>query len=222
MGRAGRIDAIVGHLSLRALDRLATDGTVIGHLPRFCTRWAELQHRAQHLWDHLASALYDDHVPFADISFSNIVGIVQSSVADGHAADAHGLQIGSRGQITGPADVHDDVLQASHSLWRRVLVGSGPARCVTHRPQPILGGKIIDLDDQAVSFKVQRFPDLLPGDSIVDQFVKVGESLVLSADGETELAQIVQCFPLTGQCRPAIHEDDLVAEEAQRPGGGDG
>ena len=168
----------------------------------------------QDLRDHLTGALDDDHIPLADVAFGDIVRVVEGGIADRHAADAHRLQVGGWRQAAGPANIDDDALQSCHCFRGRILVGDGPAWSIADGPQPLLRGKIVDLDDQTIRLKVQGLPHCFPAHRIRYQLLKLGETPVLVAYGEAKLSKIIQCLPLAAERRAAVEIHDLVAQQA--------
>jgi len=75
---------------------------------------------------------------------------VQRGPADPSAGYLDGLEQGHGGQPPGPADLDLDVQDAGLLLFRRVLVGHGPARNLAGRAQQRAASQVIQLDNRPV------------------------------------------------------------------------
>ena len=108
------------------------------------------EHDAHHLGNHIARAAHDHRVADAHVLAMHLVDVVQSDVADRHAADEHRLQPRDRRQRPGAPDLKLDAANDGGRLLRGKLVRDRPARRARHEAQPLLVRAAIELVDDAV------------------------------------------------------------------------
>ena len=81
------------HLAFRLHDPHAAQRALLGH-PERLRPCRVRQDRADHLRDHVARALDDHHVSFADVLPVDVVLVVEGRARHRHPADLHRLELG--------------------------------------------------------------------------------------------------------------------------------
>src|SRR5207253_216467 len=107
-------------------------------------------HDLDDVGDHVARALDQDRVAHADVLPADLVLVVKAHVADRHAGQLHGRELGGRRQRARLADVHLDRLDHGRRLARGELERDGPARMVRRRAEPALVIERLHLDHRTV------------------------------------------------------------------------
>ncbi len=104
----------------------------------------------QNSGDDVARLLDQDRIADPDIQVIDIVLVVQCGPANPRSGYLNGLEQGHGGQSPGPADLDLDVEDAGLLLFRRVLVGHGPARHLAGRAQQRARSQVIQFDNRPV------------------------------------------------------------------------
>ena len=136
--------------SFAGRQRRAARGAVRGHDERALGAGALLDHRPEHLGDHVAGLAQEHHVADQHALALDLAGVVQRGHLHGRAGHLHRLHHGERGHPAGAADVDRDVEQPRAHHLGRVLVGDRPARGPRGGAQPALQREVVDLDHDAV------------------------------------------------------------------------
>ena len=222
--RAGGVDAVGGGLPRRAHERLAADRAGRGHGPLPLAAVARVQHRAQHLRDHLAGALDHHPVADADVQVADVVLVVQGGALDSDAAHLHRRQHRVGGDRAGAPHIDDDVEERGDCLLARVFVGQRPARVFAGKAQQLLQSQAVHLDHAAVHLVGQVVAAAAKGVHVGGQRVEllIGEGAHVGTDGQPQFAQIGQRLAVAGKLRPALHDERLVGPQLERPRRGDG
>src|SRR5262245_48181059 len=181
--------AVIEDLFLVMFNRGATDGALIGEVKNLLLAGAQTGFRTQDIRDDLARFDDDHRVADADIFGADVVGVVQTGVADLGAGKLHGLQVGPRRQRAVLADEDLDVEQLGDGLLLLELVGDDPAGRFGGRAEALALTQIVDFDDQAVSFVRQIAEPLLPAVAVFDHLVDGRKRLDVRVDGETVILE---------------------------------
>ena len=99
-----------------------------------------------------------DRVADANVLALQFVDVVQRGVADGHAADEHGLEPRDGRQRAGAPHLPLDRAHRRHLLLGGKLVGDRPARRARNEAKLALLVDRIDLVDDAVDLVAKRAP----------------------------------------------------------------
>ncbi len=126
-----------------------------------------------HLRYHVARALNDDGIAFADVLALDLVLVVQCRALHDDAADGNRLELCDRRQRAAPAHLNDDVVDDRLGLLRRKFMGEGPARRAAHEAQTLLEIEIVDLVDDAIDVVRQAGAHFSPmsrwkGEQLID------------------------------------------------------
>ncbi len=219
---AGRVDAVPRHLALEVLHRLTASGTLLRRPVGLFRAAPDLGHGTDHVRDHLPGALDQHPVADADVLLGDVVEIVQGGVLDDDAADFDRFERGARCQHTRPPDLDLDAEQFRRHLPCRELEGDGPARVFAHEAEFRGEAQVVNLDDHAVGLVGQFVAAVGPGFRVGDGSLEVREAAGRVRDREAERFQPFQQFPLAGRDFAAFRINNLVDEQRQWAGGGDG
>ncbi len=146
--------------------------------------------------------------------------VVQRRHAHDHAADGDRLEHGVRIERPRAPDVDADVEQLRDGRRGRELEGDRPARIATDRAERLLLVAAIDLDHAAVDVVVElraSLDEALAGRGHALERVVTARDRI---DGEAVLAQPLEHAPVRVE-RDAVERADGVAEQRERPRGGD-
>ena len=113
---------------------------------------------ANDLWDHVARALDDDSIAYAEILALEFVLIVERCVRDRDASDANRAKPGHGREGAGAANLDLDAFEHGLHLFRRKLEGDRPAGCAGQIAEFGLLCEGVDLEDAAVDFNGQLAP----------------------------------------------------------------
>ena len=186
-------EALSGTVAVRAevhrFARLADDGCVAGgaalrHPKNAFFTGALAHYGPDDLRDHVAGALHDHRVAFADVFAADVVFVVQRRQLDCRARDLHGIEDSEGVERAGAADVDVDAQELRGRLGWRELVGDRPARLASDDAELTLRAKRIDLHDDAVDFVVERVALLDPLLAECDHVIEPLEALDLVVDSE--------------------------------------
>ncbi len=180
-----------------------------------------LDHDADDLGNHIASAAHDHRVADAHIEARDLVGVVQGRVGHGHAADEHRLEFRRRRRRAGAADVDDDVLDRRRLFLRGEFVRDRPARRAADETEFTLRSEIVDFVDHAVDIERQRVALLADAAVIIEAAIDAIRRADQIADRQTPVAQFAQGLRMrVGQAATLDHADS-VGKKCQRPPRGD-
>ena len=221
LGGTGRVDAVVHHLILRLHYRLPADGAGLRHLKDLLVPGPEFLDRTHHLRYDVPRPLDDDRIAFTDVLAMDVLFVVQSSVADGHATDVHGFQFGVGVEGARPPHIDADSQQLGDPFVGGELVRDGPPWSVGDLSQGELLCEAVNLDHYTVGLVVQCLPLIQPLLMESQSLLEIIAELDIVRCGETHPSQERQRLPLTFQ-RHSLHVPHGVHEDAQRAREGDG
>ena len=150
--RAAQVDVAL----LRRGERRAALGADGRHDERALGAVAQLDDRPQHLGNHIAGFAQHDGVADQHALELDHVLVVEGRLPHGRPGDAHRLHDRERRRASGAADRDHDVEQLGVHLLGRVLVRDRPARRAAGRPELVVQGELVDLDDDAVDLMLDR------------------------------------------------------------------
>ena len=195
----------------------------IGHLlRRLRLRRARIrarEFRRDHLGDDVARAHDDDLVADPDVLASEVLLVVEGRGGDRDAADVDRLQHREGNQVTGPADVPDDLLQLRRRRRRRELPGDRPARLAPDHAELPPERPLVDLDHDPVDLIVELVAPLLPPMAALDDRLDPGVMIGVGIDPEAVISQPLHLRRVSRQVEP-LDGADPVAPDRERPFGG--
>jgi len=167
-GRTELVDAADRDLALLLDQGIPADRTGGGKDEGPLVARAHLGQDAHHLGDDLASLL--DRHPVADQEpqARQFLGVVQRGALHHGAQEVHRLQVGHRGGVARPADLHGDLAYLRHRLGRLELVRDTPARRLGRGPELPLQRQGVDLEHHAVGLVGKFQPPCAPGIADLD------------------------------------------------------
>jgi hypothetical protein len=98
----------------------------------------------------------------ADVLALEVLLVMERRGAHRDAADMDGLEHGEREQVSGAADVPDDLVELRGRGGRSELPGDRPAWLPPGDAQLALQAAVVDLDDDSVDLEVERLAAALP------------------------------------------------------------
>ena len=210
-----------GHrLPFQSLHRRATNRTLGGEEDLAGIHGALRLHHCHYLRDHIPRPAHYHGVADHDAKARYLVGIVQSGVGDGDAADEHRFELGHRGDGAGTADLELDVLQQGHLLLGRELVGRGPARGPGHETELLLQCYVVHLVDHAIDLVGQL---AAAGQDVVVEGLTTGSALLelhLGAERQPPGLELVEASEV-GVPQLVAAYAHAIGVEAQGAAGGD-
>ena len=133
--RAGRVDAVPGHLALWMLNRLPAGRTGAGWHVRLLVPRARIHHRTDDIGDHFPGAFDQHPVTGTDVFVGDVVEVVQGGAFHDHAADLDRFQYGVGRQHAGAPYVDADMFQLGGHLAGWEFEGDRATRVFAHEPQ---------------------------------------------------------------------------------------
>ena len=158
--RVGAADVGVALLGRGQLG--AALGAVGGHDELALVAGPHVDHRTEHLGDHLSGLADHDGVADQHALALDLGRVVQRRQRHRRAGDQYRLHVRERGDPAGAADIDPDVEQRGGRFLGRVLVRDGPARRAGRGPQAPMQRHLVDLDHQTVDLVLDVVPVLVP------------------------------------------------------------
>src|SRR5512132_4727003 len=123
-----------------------------------------------------------------------------------------GLEHGEREQVSGAADVPDDLAELRGRGGRGELPGDRPARLPPGDAQLALQAAVIDLDDDSVDLEVERLAAALPPAAALGHLVDSVQDRDVLVDLEPALPEPLERLRVAGR-PPAPKGRDSVAPD---------
>ncbi len=149
-----------------------------------------------HFRDHVAAPL--DANPVADLYAEafNLVHVVQSSIADGCAADGNWSQFRYGRELAGAASLPANIFQLCDTAARRIFIGNRPARRFPGESEFILKAGTVYLDYDPIDFIGQRVTLLFPLPDEGPNFVHGVNEFPILIDlesGSSSASSVLEC-----------------------------
>ena len=196
LGRAGDARAAGHGFSFGFVHLGAANRTPVGNAEFLFLPGPLFQHHLDHFGDHVSGPLDDHRVPDADVLAVDFILIVQSRPADLHAPHADRIHEGRRSKGAGPADLNDDIPNLGRRLFGFEFECQGPARAPGDGPQRFLKAEGIHLDDHAVDFVGQLFPEFVHPAIKLDDLPDLPASASPGIDLESPAIQSLEQVPM--------------------------
>ena len=182
-------DAARDRFALASFDVRAADRALARQLDDACVGGAAIRDDRHDLGNHVAGAAHDHGVADAHVLALQLVHVVQRRVADGDAADEHGLQPSDGRQGTRAPHLKLDVANDGQLFLGGKLVGNGPARRPRHEAELALPVELVDLVHDAVDVVRQR--GTLPADPrvVLEAPGNALDEIGFRASAQAEVAQ---------------------------------
>ena len=127
-----------------------------------------MRRRREDLRDHVARSQDDHLLARPDVLATQVFLVVQSRELDGHAPHGDRLEHRVGVQVTKFPGVPADLVQLGDGCGRCELPGDRPTRLAPHHSEPALKLDVVELDDHAVDFEIERVAAVLPGAALLD------------------------------------------------------
>ncbi len=220
--RTGGVDAVPKHLPGHLLHRLPARGAHLRRLNDHFLAGAQLDHRTNHVGDHIARTLDQHAVADADVLLGDVVEVVQRGLAHDHPTDLNRIEHGVGGEHAGAPHVDARVAHDGGHLARREFERQRAARVFPYHAQVGRQAQVVDLDHHAVGLEGQRFAQVVPFLQRGEHRIEIGAELGQGADRKAKRAQVFQQLPLGAERQAALGGHHGVAEQRQRARGGEG
>ncbi len=206
-GHSGSTQRVSASPSGRTRVLCRGQGQAVGNDPRLGALGPVVDHRADHLGDHVAGPTHHHHVAGPHVLDRHLVLVVQGGLRDGDAADEHRVEHGEGRGPARAADGDHDVAQPRGALLGRELVGDGPARRPAGGSQLLAPRQVVDLHDHTVDLVVEVVAVLLPAEAELVHRVERPLTADLRVHREPEVAQEVERLVVGGElrARPRSH-----------------
>ena len=180
---------------------------------------AQLDHRAEHLGDHVAGLAQHHRVADEHALALDLTGVVQGRQRDSGTGHPDRFEDGERGDPAGAPDVDVDVEQLGVDLLGRVFEGDRPAGRPAGRAETALDGDRVDLDHHAVDLVLDVVPVLAVVGDVFRHSGQVVHHLPPVTGGQSPRLERRVRLGLRGRAVAGAGAD-AVHHQAQRAGGG--
>ena len=175
---------------------------------------------ANNLRDHVARALNDDDVPFADLLAVDVLFVVQRGPRDGDPADLDRLQHRPGIERARTPDADRDLVQPRRRSHRGPLESARPARTLVERAETRLLFERIDLDHDSVDLVVELGSSLLPLVAGLYYLFDRFEPFRIRVGAKAVLAEPLERLPVR-RSSEAVAPADAVDPDRERTSRGD-
>ncbi len=150
-----------------------------------------LDDRTEYLRNHVSGLAQEDHVADEDSFAFDLFRVVQRRHGDSRTGHLGWLHHGEGRHASRSSNIDLDVPQSSAHDLGGVLVGDSPPWRPRRRPQPLLNGKIVDLDDHAVDLVFHVMPVLAVVADVLLDAGEVGHKAPTVTRRQTEVGENV-------------------------------
>ena len=159
--RTHRVDTADGNLTFRPHDGAAADRTRRRHGKGLLRARALLGNDGINRRNDIPRLHQPHVVSDPDVLPRDLVRIVQRRTRDHGPRQLRRLQFRDWRQNARPPHLHGDRLDDRLRPLGRILVGARPSRAVCRRAENVVELPLVNLDDSAVDFELERMPPLL-------------------------------------------------------------
>ena len=154
------------------------------------------QHRAYYLGNHVARLVHHNGVALAHVLAAYLVNVVQRGTGNGRARHHDRVELRDRRQHARTPNLNTNLTQDRTLLFRRELVGDGPARRTCGKAEGVLLREGVDLDDHAVDVVVELVAMRQRLLAEVMNGLGIQAALRIEIDGKATVTQPLQELPL--------------------------